>query len=191
MVSTSIVPFCLRGRNPPPTIHKTGGRIILWVSVDTPKQRKFSFPARMDPRIRGHPACSVVNIPYETTNLSTNFLLYHCIISNGKMAVTEVKLCLLWDIQFPRGGKKKQCRIWFYNSGDAQMHLQNRIVFSDLVNVASCKEGSFGNIQLSAGTNHFAHLQPRNFESCKTRTVYNTWLQLVFQVLIGWKGKAI
>jgi hypothetical protein len=86
--------------------------------------------------------------------------------------------------------KKKQCQIWFYNSDDAQMHLQNRIVFSDLVHVASCREGSFGNIKLSAGTNHFAHLQPRNFESCRLCTAY-TWLQLVFQAYIGWKGKAI
>jgi hypothetical protein len=87
-------------------------------------------------------------------------------------------------------GEKKQCRIWFYNSGNAQMHLQNRIVFCDLVHVASCREGSFGNIQLSAGTNHFAYLQARNFESCKIRTAY-TSLQLVFQAFIGRKSKAI
>lgn len=97
----------------------------------------------------------------------------------------------LWDLQSPRGGeKKKQCRIWFYNSGDAQLHLQNCIVFSELVHVASCREGPFGNIKLSAGTNHFAHLQPRNFESSKLRSAY-TWLQFVFQAFTGWKGKAI
>jgi len=30
------------------------------------KERKF-----FDPRLRSHPACSAVNIPSETTNLST------------------------------------------------------------------------------------------------------------------------
>lgn len=70
------------------------------------------------------------------------------------------------------------------------MQLQNRIVFSYLVHVTPCGEGSFGNIQLSAGTNHIAHLQPRNFESCKLGTAY-AWLQLVFQAFIGRKGKAI